>query len=175
VSGYNGPERRNGHWFTRAVREFGHDPPPEARWHHIWRDFVPLLALIIAAYAVFGVEDKADKAGVKAAVAAQVTSSQVEGRRTAVAITCGAVSAVIESGRASILAGVQLPPKLERRLVSYGYPTKPERVVAARKAANAYSLGIASAVEKESGVQGIVRRDGSLDCGLLLKAARATP
>jgi hypothetical protein len=172
---YGGPERRQGNAFTRAVREFGSDPLPSSRWHHIWRDLVPLLALVIAAYAVLGVERKVDQAAVDATVAKRVAVSQSEGRRIAIGITCGAVSSVIEAGRATILAGVQLPPRLERRLVSYGYPPRAKRIAAARQSAQQYSAGIANAVEKESGVQGIVRENGTLDCVKVKQASRAEP
>jgi hypothetical protein len=177
---YEGGERRR--WWMRpwrvvygALREFGHDPPPSSRWHHIWRDFVPLLAILIAAYAVLGIESKVDRAEVKATTAEQVAASQREGRRNAVAIVCGATSAIIEAGRASILSGGELPPRLERNLIRLGYPERAERRAQARAAAEAYSLGIAGAIEKESGVQGLVRADGTLDCDRLLKASRVEP
>jgi hypothetical protein len=174
VSEYNGPNRRRKrNVFARALGQLGHDPPPDARWHHIWRDFVPLFALLIAAYAVFGVEGKVDQATVNATTARQVAASQLEGRKTAVSITCGAISAVIEAGRTSITGGAVPPGRFERNLVRLGYPPEAERKAAAKKAADAYSLSIAKAIERESGVQGIVSETGSLDCDRLRRAARA--
>jgi hypothetical protein len=174
---YNGPERR-AHQPTRAfkqaIREFGHEPT--GRWHHIFRDFVPLIAVLGLIYAVVGIESKVDRAEVKATTAEQVAASQRAGRRTAVSITCGATSAIIEAGRATILGGGRsITPELERNLRRLGYPSRAQREREARRAAEAYSLGIASAIEKESGVQGIVREDGTLDCDRLLVAARAQP
>ena len=173
---YTGPDRRRRrNSFARALLQLGHDPGVDSRWHHIWRDFVPLVALVIAAYAVFGLEDKVDKTAVDVQVARRVADSQREGRQTAVAITCGAISAVIEAGRATITSGSQVSPEFERNLRKLGYPPRSQREEAARKAARAYSVSIAQAVEEESGVQGIVREDGTLNCERVQEAARAAP
>jgi hypothetical protein len=63
---------------------------------------VPLLALIIAAVAVFGVEQKVDQAAVNATVAKQLAESQSQGRRIALGVTCGALRGVEDAGRAVI-------------------------------------------------------------------------
>ena len=65
------------------------------------------------------------------------------------------------------------PGRFKRNLIRLGYPRDEERKVAQKKAADAYSLSIAKAIEKESGVQGIVGENGSLDCERLRRAARA--
>ncbi len=86
---YDGPERRSGNWFTRALRDLGTDPAPTARWHHIWRDFVPLAAIIIAAFAVFSVEGKVDETVVQAQIAkadAQVASRTARTQRQTLAV-----------------------------------------------------------------------------------------
>lgn len=99
---------------------------------------------------------------------------QQEGRAVAVDVVCGGLSAVIESGRAAFTAGGQLPPRLTDFLERHGYPPAAVREAAARKAAVDYAEGIAKAVERESGLSGLVRRDGSLNCQALRKAAAAT-
>lgn len=45
---------------ARLVYEFGKEP--QSRLHHIWRDVVPLLALLLAFWAVLGNERTADRA-----------------------------------------------------------------------------------------------------------------
>jgi hypothetical protein len=173
---YDGPERRSRQplrALKQALREFGREP--QGRWHHIWRDFVPLIAVVGLIYAVVGIENKVNQAEVKATTAKQVADAQRVGRRTAVSITCGATSAIIEAGRATIINGAELPPRLERHLTRFGYAPRAQRRRAARATADRYSRGIAAAIELESGVQGVVRENGTLDCKRLLVVARAEP
>lgn len=139
------------------------------------------LALMSAA-AIFMVSQKVDSQAVDARVARaearaakDLAASQRQGRQIAIGITCGATSAIIAAGRATITGGGNLPPELERNLRRLGYPPRSVREASARRAAEAYSSSIANAIEKQSGVKGIVRSDGSLDCDRVKVASRAQP
>ena len=168
---YEGPERRRPrNPLLRALSELGHDPPPSARWHHIWRDFVPLAALLIAAFAVVSSEGKADKAQVDAAVARQATAVQRQGRKAAVGITCGALQGVTEAGRLTLTDRLPGTESLQRS------STSAERHVR-RVYARAYSRVISERIREQAGTKalGIVRRDGTIDCEALSRAAGTAP
>lgn len=98
-------------------------------------------------------------------------SQQAEGRRIATATNCAAISAVIDAGRATIQGGTPLPPRLQRELERYGYPTPEERKQAARLAAAAYARSITSRVQEFTGRKDLVEKDGSLDCAKLREEA----
>lgn len=96
-----------------------------------------------------------------------------EGRRAAVDVTCAATSAVINAGRATITGGAEsLDPEFARNLEKLGYPSKPVRERQARKAAKLYAGAIAREVERATGVTGVVKEDGSLDCERLAVLSR---
>lgn len=99
---------------------------------------------------------------------------QREGRKLAVETICGIEQATIDAGRAQLLSGANLKPdRFRRNLERLGYPPRELREKAARQAALAYSSHIAKAVERESGVRGLVKRDGTLRCDLLVRASGA--
>jgi hypothetical protein len=94
----------------------------------------------------------------------------IEGRRIAVESICGATSAVITAGRAVIGgSGAGLAPELERFLRKHGYPPKPVRQAEAKKAAEAYAESIARGIESNSGVTGLVRKNGTLNCRKMVR------
>jgi hypothetical protein len=85
---YDGPDRRRRrNKLTRALAEFGREPTG-SRWHHLWRDFVPGIAIVIAFAAVVGVEGKIDTASVDARIAKRVAGEQQAGRYRAVYSAC---------------------------------------------------------------------------------------
>jgi hypothetical protein len=93
---------------------------------------------------------------------------QEDGRRQTTNVFCAGLSAVAEAGRATIDGSAAgLSPKFTRNLERLGYPPRREREAAARAAAAAYTRAIGQAVERESGVTGLVRANGSLDCARL--------
>lgn len=96
-----------------------------------------------------------------------------EGRRAAVGVTCAATSAVIDAGRAAITGGAQgVSGEFARNLEALGYPPKHVRERQAKQAARAYSRAISHRVEKATGVAGIVKPNGTLDCERLAELSR---
>jgi hypothetical protein len=97
---------------------------------------------------------------------ANLLDEQRDGRRQAVDITCAAVTAVIDAGRATITGGdAQLgSPEFIANLERLGYPPKAVREKQAEQAAEAYASFISQRVEKLTGAQGVVNADGSLNC-----------
>lgn len=90
---------------------------------------------------------------------------QAEGRRVAGAVTCSAISAVIDAGRATIQSGGKIDPReFERNLEKLGLPPRDVRMERSRTAAESYARLIAQRVVEESKVPGLVREDGTLDC-----------
>jgi hypothetical protein len=146
----------------------GHEPPPGARWHHIWRDFVPLAALVIAALAVISVERKVDQATVDATVAKRLAETQSDGRRIALGVTCGALRGVEDAGR---LVLTNRLPGTERL-----YPPATARQRRARaQVARAYNRVITDRIVMEAGANGaqVIEPNGSVNCDRLREVARA--
>jgi hypothetical protein len=175
---YDGPNRRR--WWARpwralygAVREFGTDPPPTSRWHHIWRDFVPLAALVIATFAVVGLEDKVDDADVKAATARveaatakKLAATQTAGRKVSIGIICGALRGVEDAGR------LVLTNRLRGR-VRYRQPSTPREQRIRRIFARSYNRVITDRIVLEAGARGeeVIEPNGSVNCDKLREAA----
>jgi hypothetical protein len=169
VSGYDGPERRRGprrHAFRTAVREFGREPV--GRWHHLFRDYGTLVALLIAAIAVFGTESKVEQAQVDATVAKQLAKQQSDGRRIALGVTCGALRGVEDAGR---LVLTNRLPGTERL-----YPPATARQRRARaQVARAYNRVITDRIVMEAGANGaeVIEPNGSVNCNRLREVAAA--
>lgn len=107
--------------------------------------------------------------------ASNAINQQREGRRVAVAAICGATSAVIEAGRATITGGAAgVNGEFERNLRKLGYPPRKVRRKQAMAAAEGYARTIAEGVRTAAGVKahGLVRADGTLDCHRLQRVAR---
>lgn len=99
-----------------------------------------------------------------------VQSEQSEGRQITLTATCATLSGVIEAGRATILGGVIIRPReFERNLERMGLPPRSVRRHSAGQAAVAYANAIAARVEVATGKKGLIRHDGTLDCGLLAR------
>jgi hypothetical protein len=98
-----------------------------------------------------------------------------EGRRTSLSVTCGAVSALSEAGRATITSGQTFPPKFEAFLEEHGFPPAGERKAQAQIAADAYVQAVSNGVQQQVGPigQSLVNRDGTLNCKRLRSLARA--
>jgi hypothetical protein len=169
---YDGPNRRRPrNAFSRAVREFGNKPA--SRWHHLWRDFVPLIALMIAAYSVIGLEDKVDDADVKAATARveaatakKLAATQTAGRKVSIGIICGALRGVEDAGR---LVLTQRLPGTKRYI-----PPTTEREQRIREVfARAYNRVITDRIVLEAGARGVevIEPNGSVNCDKLRRAA----
>jgi hypothetical protein len=125
---------------------------------------------LVAILAAVGAAGNADDA---ARDATRAQADQQEGRRIGQAATCAAVSAVIDSGRATIASGSAIsPPQFERALEGLGLPPQRIRERQAAVAARLYAQGIASAVEEAAHVRGIVGRDGSLNCKRLRRISK---
>jgi hypothetical protein len=176
---YPGPERRRPpenrrhpvRSFGQALREFGTDPTPEARWHHVWRDFVPLIALLIAAYAVLSVENKVDQATVNATVAKKVADSQRQGRRVATGIICGALAGVQDAGR--LVLTDRLPGTRRFRQPSTAKQQRIRRVYA-----RAYNEVITARIVAEAGVatgERVTAPNGTVNCDAIRVAAGTQP
>lgn len=156
-----------------------------ARLYRAWREFVLYVAAGLAIYA--------------AIAAADAVSQASRGRAVALGVTCAAQSAVIDAGRAIITGGTGSERQAEqavaaartpaqrraaeaalerarafgRGLERLGYPSRAQREANAKAAAAAYGRTIASKIERESGVKGITRPDGTLDCDALKRASGA--
>lgn len=171
---YTGPNRRKPrNVVVRVLREFGSEPV--GRWHHLWRDFVPLVALIIAAFAVIGLEDKVDQQAVdsrvakaEARTAKQLAETQQDGRRVALGVTCGALRGVEDAGRLVLtnkLPGTErfVPPSSSR-----------ERRIR-RIFARAYNKVITDRIVQEAGVAGekVIEPNGSVNCTRLREIGKA--
>jgi hypothetical protein len=123
-------------------------------------------------------------------------TAQHEGRKVATEAFCSFGSAVSDAGRKTIAAGVALPgqTKLDadrivldkhgrvigvvsgrfaRFLEAHGYPLAPQRVAGSQRAAEAYARNVSDAVAKETGVKGLVKADGTLDCARLQNVSHA--
>jgi hypothetical protein len=98
---------------------------------------------------------------------------QIEGRRIGSSITCSVISSVIEAGRDQILSSATPgPPNFEANLRKLGYPPIKVRREAAQAAAHQYASRIAWRVKEASGLRGIIRKDGTLNCPNLQKAVK---
>lgn len=127
-------------------------------YRDVTRDLVTIIAL---AFALAGVVRSQ-----------QAVTRQDEGRRIGSAVTCAAVSAVIDAGRATIKAGAIVRPReFAEALQELGLPSPDTRRALAAAAAQQYATAISRAVVEQSGVQGLVRDDGTLDCARLRAAA----
>lgn len=149
---------------------------PRSPGHHLWRDLMPLLALLLAFYAVLGSENKADRAELKATAAQQAAASQREGRQIAIAVLCGFGNGVEAAGKASIAQPI-LPGRFRRNLEKLGLPPERLRAERARKAGEAYARSISESVAEQASVKAekVIQPDGSMDCNALQDVARATP
>jgi methionine synthase II (cobalamin-independent) len=164
---YQGRNRRRPrNAVRRAIREFG--DKPQSRWHHVFRDFGTLFALIIAAIAVFSVEQKVDQAAVNATVAKKLAKQQSEGRRVALGVTCGALRGVEDAGR------LVLTQRLPGTSALYPPSTSRERK-ARRQVAQAYNRVITDRIVQEAGVAGaeVIEPNGSVNCDKLREVAKA--
>jgi type II secretory pathway pseudopilin PulG len=115
----------------------------------------------------------------KAIAAAQVRQREQqkqiqEGRKTALRVVCSATSAVIEAGRKVITGGaISQSTQFERNLRRLGYPPIEKRKADAAAAADSYANLISLRIARDTGVIGLVRPDGTLDCTRLLSLAQA--
>lgn len=98
--------------------------------------------------------------------------NQRDGRRLALSVVCASTSAVIESGREVLTGTGALPAPLAALFERYGYSERAARA-AARLAAERYAREIAREVQRAAGRRDLVRKDGSLNCERLTKAAGA--
>jgi hypothetical protein len=105
----------------------------------IWRDLVPAVAIGLAFWAL------TISQGQVSAIKVNQKEAQA-GRAIAISVTCAALSAVIDQGRATISAS----------------DTRK-----ARRAADTYRDGIAQRVQRQTGVGNLIREDGTLDCDRL--------
>lgn len=116
-------------------------------WHgeRVWQDIVPLVALILATWAVAGTQSDLER--------------QREGRVVALDVLCGFANGVSEAGREVILGPEGAPDQDERRKLAEQYTTTITNAVVAQAGAKA-----------ESVVNGV----GTVDCNRLRVVAKAT-
>lgn len=106
----------------------------------------------------------------------RLAEQQRDGRAVAIDALCGAISGVVEAGRATITAGTGKDDKetaFTRALVRLGYPPISVRRTQANDAAKAYGKAIAKAVEDATKQKHLTRKDGSLDCSRVKRVAGA--
>ena len=154
------PNRRRGE--IGGARRPDQDEP---RWRHVlwradwtWRRIVPLIALVLAIYALEGLSSKVDKTQ-------DAVQRQVEGRKIALEVLCGGISGVESAGR-RILTGT-LPPPAPKRPV-------PDEALA-QKYAEAYSRVISERVVEQAGAKAkdVLRPNGTIDCDALKRESSA--
>lgn len=111
--------------------------------------------------------------------------AQIEGRQIAVRATCEIQRSIIDAGISSIKSGVLLPgdqvddnddfiPGQLTKQLGKAFPSYPERVIAADKAAAAYEDRIATAVIKAAGGSSRVLTNRKLDCHKLAVVSNAS-
>lgn len=171
---YDGPERRGHSWLWTA--------------HQAFRDLAPVIAVGIAAIAVFGNEGKADRADLAASRAElkaaraefkanqNMTQIQIQnqGRAVAIDVLCGGIAGVETAGRKILTDTLPLPPGIPRQPRS-----RRERRIN-RSYARAYARVISDAVVSQIksprfDPKTVLRRDGTIDCDELRVQARARP
>jgi hypothetical protein len=151
-----------------------------------------LLVLCVATPIVWWTGDTAKKTD----TTAETLARQQEGRKVAIEVLCGFASAVSDAGRKTIAGSVALPGRTKRdadRIVldkhgrvigvvsgrfarfleAHGYPLAPQRFTGSRRAAEAYTRNLSTAVAAETHATGLVRPDGTLDCARLQKVSHA--
>jgi hypothetical protein len=141
-----------------------------------------MIAMVIAVVALLGALKRADAAADRAARAErQVIVQRAEaagqraGRAIALQAICGFGNGVAEAGQVTIAGGMIQPPKFRRNLERLGLPSEKVRARAARMSADRYARRIRRSVVRATGIVGLVRDDGTLNCAALRSAARATP
>jgi hypothetical protein len=136
---------------------------------------IAVVAVSVAVYATARVASDDTKIAIADAKIRELTVVQKQGRRLALGVTCAAVSAVSEAGRATIANAMPLPPGVEALLVAHGFPSFRERKAAARIASVDYVRRISAKVEDQVGRKGdhLVNADGTLNCHRLELVARA--
>lgn len=152
-------------WTLRHLGRGKGGSPEEAlrlrRRADIVRDFWLILATALMVVALVKSQDAVTRSQ-------NALQAQVEGRRIGQLVTCSSISAVIDAGRATITGSNSIgPPRLERSLEALGLPPQRVRERQAQLGARLYAQSIAQKVETASGVRGIVKKDGSLNCALL--------
>jgi hypothetical protein len=174
----DGVERRR--WWAKpwrlvyaVVLALGQEP--KTRAHHLWRDLVPAICLILLGVYYIGLVDKVDRNAVnarvaksEAATAKKLAETQSEGRRIALGVTCGALRGVEDAGR---LVLTQRLPGTERFVPPSSKREQRIRAVFAR----AYNRVITDRIVQEAGVAGeeVIEPNGSVNCDRLREVARA--
>jgi hypothetical protein len=104
-----------------------------------------------------------------------VQTEQQKGRKLAIGVTCAAVSAISNQGRRTISNAMPLPPGVEALLEAHGFPSFEARRAQAQIAGAEYVQGISAAIEQQVGQvgDGLVNRDGTLNCDRLTRVAKA--
>lgn len=146
------------------------------RWRDGWIVVITLIAFLGIGRAQQGV-NRANHAANSAKSAAHQAKSafraQQDGRRIGSSITCSSISAVIDAGRATLIASSRISPhQFELALEGLGLPPQRVRAKQAKVAADLYAQSIALKVQRASGVKGVVREDGTLNCAVLRRAAK---
>ena len=148
---------------------------PKTRAHHLWRDLVPAVALVMLGFVIIEMQNKVDQNAVNARVAKaeastakKLAQTQSEGRRIALGVTCGALRGVEDAGRLVLtnkLPGTErfVPPSTRRE--------QRIREIFARS----YNRVITDRIVKEAGVVGaeVIEPNGSVNCERLREVARA--
>jgi hypothetical protein len=133
--------------------------------------------MIIAVIALSGALHKAASAErqvdvQRAEVAGQLAGQQA-GRAIAIQAICGFGNGIAEAGRVTIAGGMIQPAQFRRNLERLGLPPERVRRRAAQASAEAYAVRIRQSVVQATGLRGLVRDDGTLNCAALRTAARA--
>jgi hypothetical protein len=122
----------------------------------VWQDLIPLVALVLAAIAVFGTQSDVER--------------QREGRGIAINVLCGVSNGIVDAGR-EILTDTL--PGTEH----YQRPHSALEKSRAQAYADSYARVISFSVAQQAGVQaeGVLRHDGTIDCDALSRAAQTRP
>ena len=174
------PEGNRRRWWARPWRlvytivlALGREP--QSRFHHYWRDLVPAVCLVMLGFVLLSLTGKVDEqavnaetAKVEARIAKKLATTQSDGRRVSLGVTCGALRGVEDAGRA-VLTGTL--PGTER----FREPTSEREQRIREVFARAYNRVITDRIVKEAGVAGekVIEPNGSVNCEKLREVARA--
>lgn len=145
---------------------------PRENWY---RDLILLVVIVFLWQGNGDAKDAAHDAKGAAHDAKAAIQAQKSGRAFSLNVVCGATNATVRAGRGIITGGSAgtVEGKFERNLRALGYPPRSVRQAQAKKAADLYASSIATGVQRAAGskAEGIVREDGTLSCGRLVRTA----
>lgn len=108
--------------------------------------------------------------------AVSAVEAQKDGRRIASTATCVAIGAITKAGQAAVAkSATPIRGAYAENLRRLGAPTQKQREAAAMAARVEYGRTIARDIEQRTGIPGIARPDGTIDCARLRQVTIEEP